>query len=126
MAESQSISTNKNWFLLKHFFFFVESTSPGYSLSHELSFQSGTSTLNSANYKKFFFTHIHIKGQFGGAAGGLGLWLGNSSGNVLGPSPNLCVFMCTSVSVAIHQRHYRSPGRLGRKQLATGISRLCL
>lgn len=59
-----------------------------------------------------------VKGPFGGATG-LGLWLGKSSENVLGAISN---FVC----VAVHQRHYRSPGQLGRTQLAAWISRLCL
>lgn len=39
-------------------------------------------------------THTHIRGQFGGAVGGLGLWLGKGSGNVLGAPPN---FVCVCV-----------------------------
>ena len=93
--------------------------SPGQSHSRDHCFQSAISTLNSEISKN---KHTHSKGQFGGAAGGLGLWLGKSSGNVLGATPNVCACM----RVAIYQRHYRSPGWLGRTQLATGISRLCL
>lgn len=36
-------------------------------------------------------THTENKGQFGGEAGGLGLWLGKSSGNVLGATLSVCV-----------------------------------
>lgn len=43
------------------------------------------------NKQKKKHTHTHTKGQFGGEAGGLGLWLGKSSGNVLGATLSVCV-----------------------------------
>lgn len=52
--------------------------------------------------------------QFGDAVGGLGLWLGKRSGNVLGAPPNFVsvpLRVCLCAREFIHERHYRSPGR---------------
>lgn len=59
------------------------------------------------------------KGQFGGAAGGLGLWLGKSSGNVLGAPPNLRVCVYNHSSASLPEPWAAGPDTAGRRDLQT-------
>lgn len=64
-------------------------------------------------------THSHTenKGQFGGEAGGLGLWLGKSSGNVLGATLSVCV--CSHSSASLPEPWAARPDTAGRRDLQT-------
>lgn len=97
MTQSQHMPTNKiNLFAsgsLKGLFFVPRASALFLCLFHQDSLIKKEQISQIGTTQQYSRTHTHTqtqcKGQFGGAVGGLGLWLGKSSGNVLGATPAL-------------------------------------